>query len=95
MEQEGELMVCEYRPCICLIGRNEEKALFHKWTTVAIVKDAIMRGTTGGQIQNDYALVELENGTIQRVEPDRIVFIDDKVTQYFRENSTTVDFEKE
>lgn len=63
----------ELRPCYAY----RKKALFHLW----IKKKDIL--------QNEYvkALVESENGAIFEVPPDKIVFCDNKIEEYyFKEN---------
>lgn len=69
-----------------LIKESEEReALFHCFA----YKKANYRiyGDTGSQIAETYAIVEYEDGTIHRVEPQNIRFVDGLINQYgFRED---------
>lgn len=67
------------RPCLAM-GKN---ALFHRWSDWANVRDAIMVGTTSGQIAQTYAIVEYEDGQIDIVHPQSIKFLDNISKNYY------------
>lgn len=79
------------RKCIVKIARyngkhnkNKNKAVieevyrgyFHMWNEEKDVVNGLVYGTTGGQKSTLYAVVEYEDGTIHRVMPECVVFVD-------------------
>lgn len=78
------------RPCIIIEykfrreGRfvheeeNEKRGFFHRWEELSsIIEPSIMKGGhSGGVIKQCVAIVELEDGTVVRVEPNQIKFTD-------------------
>lgn len=66
----------KYRVCYA----DGEKALFHCWSQVS---DIVIIKDTGEELgTNTYAIVELEDGTITRVKPEKIKFCDNYAQQY-------------
>ena len=59
----------------CLVG--DKKGWFHRWSDYSkvIPPSPMMGGHNGGQIQYTYGIIEYENGTVELVEPMKIVFI--------------------
>lgn len=74
----GEINVkfSEYRPCL-VKGR---KALFHRFADEAhtVGESPLIGGHKGGQIWGVLAIVEFEDGTVQRVYPYEVYFLDSK-----------------
>lgn len=64
------------RPCYVI--STKQKALFHKWITVAevIPPSNLRSGHHGGQIIDTYALVEFEDGRMGRIHSSNIRFDD-------------------
>lgn len=65
-----------FRPCLA----NGKKAFFHKWIDVSSVvpPSPMVGGAPGGTVKQTYALVEYEDGTINRCYPEEIKFLDRK-----------------
>lgn len=61
---------------VCLV--NGDRAIFHRWTEVCELRlPGLMIGSgQGGQLKDTFALVEFEDGTIKRVRPEEIRFLD-------------------
>lgn len=57
---------------------EDHNALFHQWIKeeYTVAPSPFVGGDNGGQYSHTYALVEYENGTIHKVEPEYIRFID-------------------
>ena len=53
-----------------------KRALFHCWFVHAFPKDEVLIGEKGGQFYDILALVEFEDGTVERVKPTSIKFAD-------------------
>lgn len=77
------------RPCIIRIPDKkkqfkEMKALFHCWDFRSeVIGESYLRGGhPAGQISATFALVEYEDGTIHEVEPTRIQFVDNAMSEY-------------
>lgn len=82
----------ELRPCIvkmlkypnrkinqCSKIEPEEethKGYFHTWGTEAYVTNGFLAGTTAGQMSTIYGVVEYEDGSVHRMPPECITFID-------------------
>ena len=66
------------RPCIVRGEESAKNALFHRWVDVAevIPPSPIRGGHGGGQLWCVYGIVEFEDGSVQKVFPERIRFID-------------------
>lgn len=74
----------QLRPC--LVHQPKERgmitdpvpALWHCWTNEAeVVAPSIMRGGhNGGQLAHTFALVEFADGTVGKVHPERVKFLD-------------------
>ena len=62
------------RPCIVW---GDQKGLFHCWGNEAYVcpPSPMIDGTPGGQVYNTYALIELEDGSVEEVDPEDFRFI--------------------
>ena len=62
------------RPCIVW---GDQKGLFHCWGNEAyvIAPSPLVGGHSGGQIYHTYALIELEDGTVEEVNPEDFRFI--------------------
>ena len=71
-DREG--LSLDLRPCIV----NGKPALFHRWADWSeIVEPAIMRGGHGGGVvRAALAIVEYEDGTVGRVLPEKVRFLD-------------------
>lgn len=78
-----------YRKCLVTCskknpkGRREKiqrKALFHKWDEIKNVIDAspMIGGHPGGQIAYTLGIVEYMDGSVERVSPECIKFLDTK-----------------
>lgn len=74
----------ERRPC--MVSRRSrsgeilerQRALFHQLVTVReIVPPSPVRGGhQGGQVQDVFAVVEFDDGTLNKVDPERVQFLD-------------------
>lgn len=72
------------RPCLV----NGKKALFHKWieSKYFVEPSPLVGGTIGGQICNNFAIVEYSDGSVSVCNPEDIKFLDDVFSEYsFRE----------
>lgn len=52
------------------------KGYFHTWGSEAYATNGLMAGTTAGQVSTLYGVVEYEDGTIHKVDPECITFTD-------------------
>lgn len=59
-----------------LVEYETYKGLFHTWGIDAYVTEAYLIGMSGGQFSSLYGVVEFEDGTIHKVDPESITFID-------------------
>ena len=59
-----------------LVEYETYKGLFHTWGIDACVNNAYLIGMSGGQFSSLYGVVEFEDGTVHKVDPESIVFID-------------------
>ena len=55
------------------------KGYFHVWAHESNVTNGFMDGTTDGQVSSLYGIVEYEDGTVHKVEPECITFTDKHV----------------
>lgn len=68
----------ELRPCTV----HGKRALFHEWSHVSQIRDAVLRGTVSGVVSDTFGIVEYENGVVERVYPFDIQFLDNKCSEY-------------
>lgn len=87
---EIQLKTIDYRPCIV----DNKKALFHQWSTVANVRDAILTYQTPGQLSDTFGIVEFEDGSIERVLPGKIQFRDTTTRDEFRQHDLFDELER-
>lgn len=52
------------------------KGYFHTWGSEAYAANGLVAGTTAGQVPTLYGVVEYEDGTIHKVDPECITFTD-------------------
>lgn len=52
------------------------KGYFHTWAHESYVTNGFMVGTTAGQVSTLYGVVEYEDGTVHKVDPECITFTD-------------------
>lgn len=55
------------------------KGYFHTWAHESYVTNGFVVGTTAGQVSSLYGIVEYEDGTVHKVEPECIIFTDKHV----------------
>ena len=69
------------RPCLA----NGRKALFHKWieSKYFVEPTLTVGGTIGGQVCNDFAIVEYSDGAVSVCKPEDIRFLDDVFSEYY------------
>lgn len=74
----------ELRPCLIVNGDTEKKALFHTWeqNSQIIYPSPMVGGNGGGVVSVIMGIVELEDGSVIRVAPYQIQFIDNKIQEY-------------
>lgn len=77
------IKTAEYRPCFVKRKGGDRKALFHRWADTAQIRDALMAGMTSGQLREVFAVVEYEDGTVEKCYPDQIVFCDNLYKRYY------------
>lgn len=67
------------RPCICLTSDGFKKCLFHCWSNESyIVGPSLMvGGHNGGTVSNTVGILEFEDGSIKKVNPNDFRFDDD------------------
>ena len=72
----------QLRPCF--VGKENKKALFHKWGECSeIVAPSIMKGGHGGGVLNyTIGIVELEDGSIEKYFPEDIRFVPGEIDNY-------------
>ena len=65
-------------------SKEEHKGLFHFWGFRSKLYDAspMIGGHPGGQVSETFAIVEYEDGTIHKVEPTQIQFVDNAMSEY-------------
>lgn len=59
-----------------LVEYETYKGFFHTWGMDAYVSNAYLIGMSGGQFSSLYGVVEFEDGTVHKVDPESITFID-------------------
>ena len=69
------------RPCMV---KGERKALFHMWSNFSnvIEPSPLKGGHPGGTIAGTLGIVEYEDGTVDKVEPYDICFVDGSFDEY-------------
>lgn len=67
-----------HRPCWYRGEKGLSKAIFHRWVEdrQMVAANLLEGGHPGGCIAATFALIETENGTMRKVAPDKIQFID-------------------
>ena len=67
-----------HRPCWYRGASGLYKAIFHRWVEEKqlVAANLFGDGNPGGCIAATFALIETENGTMRKVAPDKIQFID-------------------
>ncbi len=67
---------------LCTVGGR--RAVFHKWVEVSevIPPSLFVDGPPGGTISDTLALVEFEDGSVSKVRPERVIFLDPAVTKF-------------
>lgn len=80
MSNEITIKTIDYRPCYV----NGDKGLFHKWAEKAkpIPPSMLISEDKGGQVWHTVGIVELEDGRIIEVYPEKIRFADNLINQY-------------
>lgn len=70
----------EHRPCIA----DGKKALFHNWErwSEILPPSPMVGGHNGGVLQGTLAIVEYEDGTVGKVLPQSIKFVDNLFKEY-------------
>lgn len=80
----------EYRP-VRIIERRKTKigtkitvseGLFHCWSSEQWPATPLLRNESGGQMQTIYGIVEMKDGSINKVSPEEMQFLDNKVSEY-------------
>lgn len=72
------ITIKELRPCAV----HGKRALFHEWSHVSRIREAILIGTESGVVADTYGIVEYESGVVERVIPCDIQFLDNKFADY-------------
>lgn len=83
MAKLGDITIktAEYRPCYV----NGKKALFHRWTDVPMVSPSKMLMVRDANKATEYvglAIVEYEDGTVDRVFPEQVRFVPGLMNEY-------------
>lgn len=78
------------RPCYVSDSKGNSKGLFHCWTEYKQIHTAIFKGEISGIISSLYGVVEFEDGTVKLVEPYKIIFADNKISDYCFEKKGVV-----
>lgn len=69
----------ELRPCLVHQRSGEyRKAMFHEWNHISQLYGAspLAGGHPAGQVEDTYAIVEFEDGSVSRVRVEDITFLD-------------------
>lgn len=73
------------RPCYISCGKGDKiKGLFHCFVTESTIVEPSSRvgGHPGGVLTYTNAIVELKNGSVLRVDPSTVQFVDNMVYKY-------------
>lgn len=70
----------ELRPC----KAGSLNGLFHRWIEEAdVIEPSLMiGGHPGGVVRMTFGIVEFEDGTIDKIVPSKISFLDNKFNEY-------------
>lgn len=90
-----EVRTAEYRPCYVTeavaysegvpVVKHERKALFHRWTDVPMVSPSKMLMVRDANDATEYvglAIVEYEDGKVDRVFPEQVRFVPGLMNEY-------------
>lgn len=47
----------------CFVG--DKRALFHGWSNVSMIREAIITGSVSGVVSDTYGIVEFEDGNLE------------------------------
>lgn len=75
----------DLRPCLVRQKNGSQaKALFHCWAYEAYVEkpSPFIGGSPGGQACSLWGIVEMENGEVMGILPEKIRFLDNKFQDY-------------
>ncbi|MDO5540605.1 MAG: hypothetical protein Q4F83_11140 [Eubacteriales bacterium] len=80
----------EYRPVRVTERRRTKlgtettvsEGLFHCWASEQWTYSPMMRGQVGGQMQSTYGIIEMKDGSVKKVSPEEIQFLDNKAFEY-------------
>lgn len=72
------------RPCYIVFKKHRKKALFHRWSheSEIVEPSPMIGGHNGGIIDYTVAIVETEDGQIDKVPASRVKFCDNIFEQY-------------
>ena len=70
----------EYRPCLV----KGQHALFHRWedNSEIYAPSVMIGGHGGGVVKYTCAIVEYEDGHVERVKPEDVTFVDHLIKEY-------------
>ena len=70
----------EYRPCLV----KGQHALFHRWedNSETYAPSLMVGGHGGGVVKYTCAIVEYEDGHVERVKPEDVTFVDHLIKEY-------------
>ena len=84
----------EYRPCLV----KGQHALFHRWedNSEIYAPSVMIGGHGGGVVKYTCAIVEYEDGHVERVKPEDVTFVDHLIKEYafLTEEKEPVGFEQ-
>lgn len=88
MESTITVKTSEYRPCFV----KDRRALFHRWedNSEIYAPSLMVGGHDGGVVKYTLAIIEYEDGHVERVKPEDVRFADNLIKQYaFPEHKET------
>lgn len=76
----GFIIETELRPC--MVG--DKKALFHTWNHYSeiVPPSPMVGGHSGGVLSDTYAIVEFEDGSVEKYRAHEVRFLDGKIKEY-------------
>lgn len=80
----------EYRPCFV----KNQRALFHRWeeNSEIYAPSLMVGGHNGSIVKYTCAIVEYEDGHVERVKPEAVTFVDHLIKEYaFPESEDKID----